>query len=324
MFSRTIAEKIIKGPLNESIQNAVLKKEEKTLTKTDGNKTRRLTGIPKLDDANLAATRHSSQCTLILTEGDSAKALAVAGISIVGRDLYGVFPLRGKVLNVREASVSKITDNEEITAIKRILGLRHGESYESDASFATLRYGHVMIMTDQDHDGSHIKGLLLNLFHSTWPSLCKRVGFLQEFVTPIAKVFVNNLEQKEVIFFSLPELKAWERRMETRNKEASENKHSNNNNKVKKITWRSKYYKGLGTSTPMEAKEYFTNIQDHVINFTCTTDLDDSSMCLAFAKDQAQQRKKWLNETYDSNLCVDHGQKSLSFSGLCQSGVYPV
>ena len=61
-------------------------------------------GVPKLDDANDAGTRNSMECTLILTEGDSAKTLAVAGLAVVGRDRYGVFPLKGKVLNVREAS----------------------------------------------------------------------------------------------------------------------------------------------------------------------------------------------------------------------------
>lgn len=80
-------------------------------------------GIPKLEDANLAGTRHAKDCTLILTEGDSAKQLALAGIEIVGRDLYGCFPLRGKLLNVREASTKQITDNPEIQNIIKIIGL---------------------------------------------------------------------------------------------------------------------------------------------------------------------------------------------------------
>jgi len=63
-----------------------------------------LIGIPKLDDANDAGTARAAACTIILTEGDSAKSLALAGIEIVGRDKFGVFPLKGKLLNVREAS----------------------------------------------------------------------------------------------------------------------------------------------------------------------------------------------------------------------------
>lgn len=70
----------------------------------------------------------------------------MAGISVVGRDHYGVFPLRGKLLNVREASHKQVSENKEIEAIKKILGLQTGKEYESVKS---LRYGHLMIMTDQ-------------------------------------------------------------------------------------------------------------------------------------------------------------------------------
>lgn len=72
--------------------------------------------------------------------------MQMAGISEVGRNFYGVFPLRGKLLNVREASHKQIMDNTEIQAIKQILGLQHGKEYDSVKS---LRYGHLMIMTDQ-------------------------------------------------------------------------------------------------------------------------------------------------------------------------------
>lgn len=55
--------------------------------------------------------KHSSECTLILTEGDSAKSLAVSGLGVIGRDRYGVFPLRGKILNVREATHKQVWDH---------------------------------------------------------------------------------------------------------------------------------------------------------------------------------------------------------------------
>ena len=105
-----------------------------------------LTGITKLSDANNAGTRTASQCTLILTEGDSAKALAVAGLGVVGRDNFGVFPLRGKLLNVREAKHDQIMKNEEIQNIKKIMGLQHNKDY---SDIKSLRYGQLMIMTDQ-------------------------------------------------------------------------------------------------------------------------------------------------------------------------------
>ncbi|MCI21063.1 DNA topoisomerase 2-like, partial [Trifolium medium] len=108
--------------------------------------TQRIRGIVKLEDANDAGGRNSEKCTLILTEGDSAKALAMAGLSVVGRDHYGVFPLRGKLLNVREASSKQIMENEEIQNIKKILGLQQNKEYTNVKS---LRYGHLMIMADQ-------------------------------------------------------------------------------------------------------------------------------------------------------------------------------
>lgn len=102
--------------------------------------------MTKLADANNAGGRYSERCTLILTEGDSAKALAVAGLGVVGRDNFGVFPLRGKLLNVRDAKHDQIMKNEEIQAIKKIMGLQHNKAYDNVTG---LRYGRLMIMTDQ-------------------------------------------------------------------------------------------------------------------------------------------------------------------------------
>ena len=137
--------------------------------------------------------------TLILTEGDSAKALVVSGLSVIGRNRYGVFPLKGKLLNVREATHKQMMANQEITNLKKIIGLQQNKTYTDTKS---LRYGRVMIMTDQDHDGSHIKGLIINLFHHFWPSLLKLPGFLLEFITPIVKCTKG---QQVQMFYTLPE-----------------------------------------------------------------------------------------------------------------------
>ncbi|KAF9764374.1 DNA topoisomerase 2 [Nosema granulosis] len=239
------------------------------LKKTDGTKTTRLTGIDKLEDANLAGTRRSQECTMILTEGDSAKTLAVSGISQVGRDLYGVFPLRGKVLNVREASNKQILENKEIVALKKILGLQHNKVYENTSS---LRYGHLMIMTDQDHDGSHIKGLLINFFDHFYPSLLKIPGFLQEFITPIIRV-TKGEQTKD--FFTIPEFEEWEKLPEARG-------------------WKAKYYKGLGTSNSKDAKQYFSNLPLHVKTFKPLQPEDREAIDLAFNKKKADARKTWL------------------------------
>jgi DNA gyrase/topoisomerase IV subunit B len=83
-------------------------------------------------------------------EGDSAKALAVAGLEVIVRNMYGVFPLRGKFLNVRSVSVNQLAKNAELKSICIILGLQFDKSYETWDERKELRYGHVMLMTDQD------------------------------------------------------------------------------------------------------------------------------------------------------------------------------
>lgn len=125
-----LTEKFFKGASNcgivESILNWVKFKAQTQLNKKCSSvKHSKIKGIPKLDDANDAGGKHSLDCTLILTEGDSAKSLAVSGLGVIGRDRYGVFPLRGKILNVREASHKQIMENAEINNIIKIVGLQY-------------------------------------------------------------------------------------------------------------------------------------------------------------------------------------------------------
>ncbi|KAF8750223.1 hypothetical protein HU200_012478 [Digitaria exilis] len=270
-----LSDEFMKKVEKSGIVNCLLSwaefKLSKELKKTDGTKKSRISGIPKLEDANEAGGKDSEKCTLILTEGDSAKALAMSGIAIVGRDHYGVFPLRGKLLNVREANHKQIMDNAEIQNIKQILGLQHGKQYESAKG---LRYGHLMIMTDQDHDGSHIKGLLINFIHSFWPSLLKVPSFLVEFVTPIIKAKKGNTT---ISFYTMPEYEDWKRNLGASAR-----------------SWSIKYYKGLGTSTAKEGQAYFTDIDKHKKDFVWVDDQDGNEIELAFSKKRIADRKQWL------------------------------
>ncbi|XP_049634896.1 DNA topoisomerase 2-alpha [Suncus etruscus] len=272
-----LSEKFIKSAIGcgivESILNWVKFKAQVQLNKKcSAVKHNKIKGIPKLDDANDAGGRNSAECTLILTEGDSAKTLAVSGLGVVGRDKYGVFPLRGKMLNVREASHKQIMENAEINNIIKIVGLQYKKNYEDEDSLKSLRYGKLMIMTDQDQDGSHIKGLLINFIHHNWPSLLRH-RFLEEFITPIVKVSKN---KQEMSFYSLPEFEEW--------------KSANPNHRK----WKVKYYKGLGTSTAKEAKEYFADMKRHRIQFKYSGPEDDAAISLAFSKKQTDDRKEWL------------------------------
>lgn len=195
-----------KSEIVDSIVQYSQFKNQKKLKSTGGRKRIKLTGIPKLDDANFAGSAKSKDCTLIITEGDSAKSLAMAGLSVVGRDYYGVFPLRGKPLNVRDAKQTQVLGNEEIKNLVNILGLKYDVVYTED-NIKTLRYGHLMIMADQDTDGSHIKGLVVNFIHYYWPSLLDVPGFLQQFITPIVKASKGKSLVKT--FFNVPEYEQW-------------------------------------------------------------------------------------------------------------------
>ena len=259
-------------------------KERKNLSKTDGKKTGRIS-VPKLDDANKAGTNESGKCTLILTEGDSAKTTAISGLSVVGRDYYGVFPLRGKLLNTRVASYAQISKNEEINNIKKILGLQTGKKYKS---VSELRYGKVLVMTDQDVDGYHIKSLMINFIHCGWPELLRNNIFIESLLTPIVKVSKKN---QVLSFYNIPDYTEWKNQNQT-------------------AGWTIKYYKGLGTSTAKEAKEYFRDMKK--LSYIAKSTEDEQALDLAFNKVRSDDRKGWIIKATGPNF------KSLEY---CTSNV---
>tara|TARA_Y100001970_G_C14256331_1_gene875740 strand:- start:4648 stop:8118 length:3471 start_codon:yes stop_codon:yes gene_type:complete len=284
-LSKQYFNKLYNSKLIENVIELSQMYMNKSLKKTDGKKKNQIKGIPKLDDAIWAGTNKSDQCTLILTEGDSAKSMAIAGLSVVGREAYGVFPLRGKLLNVLDTADSKIASNEEITNIKKIMGLETKKNYKD---LKSLRYGKIMVMTDQDVDGSHIKGLLFNLFNTMWPSLIKIDGFMNSMLTPIIKA-----KRKDVIyeFYNLIDFENWKKNF--------------NVNK-----WNIKYYKGLGTSTEKEAKEYFKNIKN--VEYIYDEEESKEKIDMAFNKKRADARKKWLLD-YDKQKVLDYRKKKIDY-----------
>jgi DNA topoisomerase-2 len=266
----TISDKFIdslgKIGLLEEARILLEAKTKKDAKRTDGKKRSTVRGIPKLEDAIWAGGARSADCTLILTEGDSAATTAISGLKVIGREQFGVFPLKGKILNVKDISAAKRIANEELTNINKILGLETGKIYKN---LSELRYGKIMIMTDQDVDGSHIKGLLMNLFHTDWPSLLK-LGFLCCMMTPLLKTSKGTTTHS---FYSEREYEAW--------------KHTNDSR-----GWKTKYYKGLGTSTAEEAREYFRTM--HTVKYAWEEKETDESIDLAFNKKRADDRKAWL------------------------------
>lgn len=282
-------EKLFKSGIIDKALSITEFYDKKKLVKTDGKKISRII-VPKLDDANLAGTKNSSECTIIFTEGDSAKTLAVAGLSVIGRDRYGVFPLRGKILNVKDATLQKISDNNEITAIKKILGLEQNKKY---TDISQLRYGSIMIMTDQDHDGSHIKGLIFNIFQSMWHELYKIPGFLTSMLTPIIKA--TNSKKDVIEFYNMSDYERW-----------------SETDVAKKGSWKIKYYKGLGTSNDQEAKEYFKNMKK--VTYVYDENADEV-IDLAFNKKRADDRKLWL-QGYNKDDVLDYSKLNVDYKSF--------
>lgn len=294
-FSEDMAKKVCKSEIITNVLDFAKFKQDKDLAKTDGKRSKgRVLGIKDFDDANKAGSKDSSKCTLILTEGLSAKALVVSAFSVIGRDYYGCFPLRGKLLNVREASHKQIMDNSEITNLKKILGLKSNVKYNKE-NIKTLRYGHVLIMTDQDHDGSHIKGLLLNFFDHFWPGLLQIPGFLQEFITPIVKTWNDN---QEILFYTQPEYANW-----------------CEDNPSKAVSWDAKYLKGLGGSDAKDAKKYFSDLTRHLLKFRYGGEEDRKNIELAFSKQRTEDRKRWLSE-FVPGTYFNYGEDDLTYSNF--------
>ena len=282
-------EKIAKMGVMDAACALTEVKENKAAKKTDGTKSKSVRGIPKLTDANWAGTDKSKDCFIIFCEGDSAKAGIISGLSSEDRNIIGVYPMKGKILNVRGEPIKKISENKEIAEIKKILGLETGKEYKSiDDINKNLRYGKVLFMTDQDLDGSHIKGLCINLFQSEWPTLALIPGFIGFMNTPILKARKGN---KELVFYNNGEYEEWKEINETKG-------------------WNIKYYKGLGTSTGKEFREYFE--KKKLVGFEHNGQLSDDAIDMVFNKKRADDRKNWL-EDYDREAYLDTSKTSVSY-----------
>jgi DNA topoisomerase-2 len=285
VVSDKFIEKLAKMGIMDAACALTEVKENKAAKKSDGTKVKSIRGIPKLIDANFAGTERSSECIIIFCEGDSAKSGIVSGLSSDDRNTIGVYPMKGKILNVRGELQKKISENKEITEIKKILGLETGKEYNN---VNDLRYGRVLFMVDQDLDGSHIKGLCINLFLCEWSSLCKIPGFIGFMNTPILKAHKGS---KELIFYNEGEYQKWK----------SENERSG---------WKIKYYKGLGTSTSKEFKEYFE--KKKLIGFEYTGETSNTTIDMVFNKKRADDRKDWL-ETYDRDSYLDTSKELVPY-----------
>lgn len=278
-----ILKPILKWELMARLYAELDAKNFRAASKSDGKKRRHI-NVTKLEDANKAGTVESKNCTLWVTEGDSAMAFAVKALGNIprGRDYIGLFPLKGKPLNVMNASQDQIYGNDEINTLKEVLGIKERVNYLDDENFNELRYGHFMILADSDDDGKHILGLILNLFHCKYPSLLARnyVMYLRTKIVEIKK------GKRKIKFYTQHEYDLW--------------KEQNPDYK----TWKHSYFKGLGSSEDEDIAEEFkapkivTSVYDNLAPYT---------LQLAFDSRLSDKRKDWL-----ANWVPDYSVEQLS------------
>jgi DNA topoisomerase-2 len=174
-----------------------------------------------------------------------------------------------KVINTRDsinaAQLRAYKSNEDVRRIKT----------------PNLRFGKVAFATDADVDGSHISGLLMNLFDHFWPELFE-MGFIHILRTPVVKVFVKDKVLHE--FFTEREFKDWVKREGDKTK-----------------GWTHRYFKGLGTTKTPDFKPYMQNLDQYLFKITMTGPEDKAAIDLAFNGQRADDRKVWL-ETPAANF----------------------
>jgi DNA topoisomerase-2 len=216
------------------------------VTKKDGAIKSRVHCGSKYIGANYAGVSgEAHKCYLWLAEGDSAKTTVLTGISNTesGADYNGVFALKGKLINVAKHAEKRVSENTEVKAIIDILGLRPHVDYRIRENLLKLRYGGIIMATDQDDDGHHIKGLIMNFIATSYPTLIS-TGFLRSLSTAVVALPAKKSSTEQKLFFSNPDYAKWQ---EVTPEEE------------KKRYGRPIYYKGLGSIPPKCTPTYFIN-----------------------------------------------------------------
>lgn len=242
---------------------------EQYLTNPGKEKTRKANtnGIKKYKKAKYATTNKSSQCTLLICEGDSAESMTRTALTSkkvpMDYNYYGTFNIQGVPMNSRTKSITyesngktfvrrqkQLVDNERLSSMEKVLNLVHGITYETEEERKTLSYGEVAATVDQDLDGiGQIFGLLLSHFERFWPALIKN-GFVKQLATPIIRAFPKSGKATVESFYSDEEYRRWAERVDGGK------------------AWEIKYYKGLATHNDDEAIHMFQKYDESLYTIT--------------------------------------------------------
>lgn len=249
--------------------------------------------IPKYQSAE----KLRDKASLIICEGDSALNFAVAGLGVVGRRNFGVFPIRGKLLNARNAGAKRLMENAEIKNLTAILGLELGHVY---SSCDRLNYKHLVILSDMDPDGSHIRGLLINFLNALFPSLLHAFpDYIRCFATPLVRVDVGGGHFHT--FFNECEFKTWREARVAAGQSCGS----------------ARYYKGLGALSNSLAKTFFSAMDAYTVTLTYSGARCDERLSLYFDEKRVADRKLFLGGEYDSDAQFDFSAESAPISQWC-------
>ena len=262
-------------------------KASETVKNDKVRKTSNIRGIDKYEHAKFAGTRQSIDCTLCVCEGDSAKTCLMSGRNVLKGDYFGIFPLKGKPLNTFEKTPVEIDKNDELSNVRKIMGLQYGKVYDD---LSELNYGNILILTDQDEDGAHIKGLFIYFIKEFWPSLLQHEGFIRVMTTPLLQLIKGD---KLIEFENKMAYEQW--------LEQATDEH----------TWEHKFIKGLGGLETDDCVRLFSAYNDRYISFNWT-DFSADALDLGFHKKKADDRKVWLGG-YDRNIILDTTDRNTTF-----------
>lgn len=279
---------------NKHIEHAIDMANKRLINKSvkefcSGKRGNRGYGIDKYIPAEYSKRKGWSlrgQTKLFVTEGKSANTSAIEGLKVLktsGKNLYGTYSMKGKPINAMKCKFDRIANSKEIIQLMTILGLEFDVDYGDMKNFKKLRYGGIIIFTDADEDGTHIKGLIISFFMKYWPSLLQRNDFVYSFRTPYVRIKKGSTLVKE--FYSLQQYKNWCSRTNM------------------EIQYKTYYYKGLGTNEPAEMHRYFKDFEKNLVHFVWKEG-DGKWIDTAFGKSVAA-RKTWLKNVTQNSSDTD-------------------
>lgn len=247
-------------------------------------------------DANKAKVPNKNErkkCTLYITEGDSGAGYVeiLSTFTPGGLDYIGILAMKGKGLNIMNATPLEIFKNREYNELNKMLGIEEGIDYMDDDNFDKLRYGGLMIAADSDVDGKHITALVFLYFHCRFPALLAR-GFIHNYLTPIIKVKFQNYFYR---FYSEVSYEKWMRETPGSDKISADDH---------------KYYKGLATSDEADTEADYKDL--HVVD--CFYDIDaPERLSLAFETGREDERKEWMRNWVRLNDEYNFQQQPISW-----------